>query len=292
MSRPSPPPGYSTREVAGLLDLSEDQVRSHVRSGYLEPQRGSQNELRFSFQDLVILRAAKGLEASRIPTRRVRQSLRNLQRQLPHGRNLAAVRLRAEGKHIVARAGNEAWEPLSGQRVLDFEGAGAARQSRPQALESVADAAAPAAEAPEDAARTAEDWYELGVELESTASHEAQAAYAQAIALAAEHPDAHLNLGRLLHEEKRFAKAERHYRRALASRPADATAAFNLGVVLQDQGRSREAIAAYRQAVDADPSAADAFYNLAGLYQELGEAAAAIRSLKAYRALTGASEDP
>ena len=53
--------GYSTPEVAKILGLSEAQVRSYVRSGFLEPERLAGGRLQFSFSDLVFLRAAKGL---------------------------------------------------------------------------------------------------------------------------------------------------------------------------------------------------------------------------------------
>src|SRR5438309_1433473 len=65
--------GYTTEEVARLLGLSPAQIRSYTRAGFLSPSpsRAARGELRFSFQDLVLLRAAKGLMAARIPAARV-----------------------------------------------------------------------------------------------------------------------------------------------------------------------------------------------------------------------------
>ena len=57
-----------------MLDLSVGQVRSYARSGLVDPQRGDRGEYRFDFQDLVLLRTAKGLLSRRIPPRRVRRS--------------------------------------------------------------------------------------------------------------------------------------------------------------------------------------------------------------------------
>ncbi len=279
MTRPPSLAGYTTREVARLLGLTESRVRSWVRSGFISPRRGPRREYRFSFQDLVVLRTARELMAARVPAVRVRRALQRLRRELPAGRSLAAVRIAAEGARVVVHEGPGSWEPDSGQRRLDFDVAELARRAAPLAPRALA-------RARRTEGLDAEDWYALGWELEPTAPGEAADAYGHALELDAGHADAHLNLGRLLHEEGRLGEAERHYRRSTELRPTDATAAFNLGVALQDLGRRREAIEAYRKAVRADPACADAHYNLAGLYEELGERAAAIRSLKAYRSLT------
>src|SRR6266545_894647 len=66
----------------------------------------------------------------------------------------------------------------------------------------------------------AEDWYELGLELEAVEPGEARDAYRRALELDAHHADAHVNLGRLLHEQGMIEEAERHYRLALREDPA------------------------------------------------------------------------
>jgi tetratricopeptide (TPR) repeat protein len=279
MTRAAVVQGYSTAEAARLLGLAPRRVRSWVRAGFVEPRRGRRREYRFTFQDLVVLRAAEALCHERIPARRVRAALARLVDELPRGRPLAAVRIAVEGGEIVVHDGAQAWEPVSGQRVLDFEVAELAARVAPLAHRAARRALDRAAEL------DADDWYELGCELEVTAPDEARDAYRRALDLAPDHPDAHLNLGRMLHEDGELAAAERHYREAAALRPGDATAAFNLGVALQDLGRTREAMAAYRRALAADSAFADAYYNLAVLHEELGEAAEAIRALKSYRAL-------
>lgn len=276
--RPAHLAGYSTAEVARLLDLSGDRVRAWVRAGFLSPARTDGGRYRFSFQDLVVLRTAQALAEAEVPTRRVRRALQRLVGDLPAGRSLAAIRISAEGGHVVVRQGSESWNPESGQRLLNFEVAELAHRAAPLALRAV-----------DRAQRTegldADDWYEIGYELEATAPEEAERAYVEALAIEPEHADAHLNLGRLLHERGNTERAEEHYRKALAARPRDATAAFDLGVALQDLGRIGAAMEAYRLAVEIDPDCADAYFNLAVLYEDLGEKAAAIRSLKAYRSL-------
>jgi tetratricopeptide (TPR) repeat protein len=240
---------YTTRDVAKLLGLSEAQVRSQARVGYLAPDRGPRNSYRFSFQDLVLLRAAKALSEARIAPRRIRRALRTLTRQLPVGRSLSGLRISSEGHRIVVRDGNETWNPESDQLLLDFH------------VAELADRAAP----------TAQD---------------ARDAYTRAVALDPRHASARVNLGRWLQEDGHPELAIAEYRAALASQPRHPTAAFNLGTALEELGRRAEAIQAYRRALDADDRFADAHFNLARLYEQAGKRAAALRHLRAYKMLS------
>jgi tetratricopeptide (TPR) repeat protein len=276
----APLPGYSTREVARLLGIPEERVRALVRATSLAPRRGARGSYLFSFQDLVVLRAAQGLLAARIPPRRVRRALARLVEQLPRGRSLATVRIAAEGGRVVVHSGGEAWQPDSGQLVFDFEVAPLAAAAAPFSQRL-------AAELDERDDLDAEDWYEMACELEATAPAAAKEAYRRALALAPGHPDAHLNLGRLLHEEGDARAAARHYQEALAGRPDDSIALYNLGVALHDLGQTPAAVDAYEAALVADPDCADAHFNLAALFEQLGDKASAIRHLKAYKALVG-----
>src|SRR5258708_13357148 len=61
--------------------LAPAQVRAFARDGFLSPERGPRGDFRFSFQDLVVLRAAKDLAAARIPARRTRRTLKRLMRR-------------------------------------------------------------------------------------------------------------------------------------------------------------------------------------------------------------------
>jgi len=287
VERPAPPSGYSTKDVAALLGLSAAQVRSYVRAGFLSPRQGPRGEYYFSFQDLVLLRTAKGLLAARVSQRRILLALQNLREQLPEGRSLSGVRISAEGHHVVVRDGRDVWNPESGQALFDFELAELAREASTLPLRTPArPAPAPAPAAVAAMPETAESWFEHGSDLEyDDAPEEAMAAYRRALELDASLPDAHLNLGRLLHERGETAEAESHYRQALAVRPEDATAAFNLGVALQDLGHLRDAAKAYEAALGSEPGYADAHYNLAGVYEKLGEKESAFRHLSAYRRL-------
>ena len=281
--RAAGPSGYSTRDVAALLGLTVAQVRSCVRAGFLSPGQGPRGEHRFSFQDLILLRTAKGLLAARVPHRRIVLALKNLREQLPDGRPLTGVRISAQDHHVVVRDGREVWNPESGQALLDFEvselarGAASLQRAEERNRVKVRNAEPDPAEA----------WYERGVEIEDEDPAEAIQAYRKALELDPDLADAHLNLGRLLHETTGAAAGEPCYRRTLAVRPDDSTALFNLGVALQDLERPDEAIEVYEKALELAPRLADAHFNLACIYEKLGRKKSAIRHLKSYKSLMG-----
>lgn len=269
---------YSLREVSALLGLSPAQIRAYASKGFLDPERGPRGELRFGFHDLILLRTAGELTHARIPQRKVRRVLEKLREQLPEGQSLTGVRITADGERVVVRDGSVMWNPESGQSLFDFSVAELAKKTQPFLLRNARDARERADEV------SADDWYDLACELEITSRDEAVDAYERALKADPAHADAHVNLGRLLHEEGAPAAAETHYRAALAAQPDHETAAFNLGVALEDLGRIDEAVAAYQRALALDPDNADAHFNLAGIYERRGEKQAALRHLKAYRA--------
>src|SRR5947199_8979952 len=125
--------GYTTEEVARLLGLSPAQIRSYTRAGFLSPARDARGNLGFTFQDLVLLKAAKGLLAARIPAAKIRGSLRRLKQQLPRGPALSELPITAEGHPAVARAEAIARNAESRQPVLDSDGATLAQPAGPPA---------------------------------------------------------------------------------------------------------------------------------------------------------------
>jgi len=272
--------GYTARDVARLLDLSIGQVRSYARAGFLHPSRGARGEYRFSFQDLVLLRTAKGLLASRIPPRKIKRALTRLQRELPTGRPLSGVQIVARGDRVLVRSGDALWNPDSGQTQFDFEVAELAEKVRPHAREAVH-----AAQVSEDELE-AEDWFALGSELEAAAPEEARESYRRTLELDPEHVEARVNLGRLLHEAGQLESAAAHYRLALTFEPGNKTALFNLGVAQEDLGAIRTAIETYRRVVKIEPDYADAHHNLARLLERCGDDQAALHHFKIYRRLT------
>ena len=306
--------GFSTEDVTGMLGMTPSRLRAYVKAGLLCPQRGRDGELLFSFQDLLLLRTAEGLVTERLPPRRVRAALCRLRQRLPASQPLTGVQLANDGGHVVVRDGERAWRADSGQVLMSFGGLAepAPPEVAPTALRPRSGTPSrldDPREGPKDGRRgegrddavdpgigddggeatappVAEDFFQLGCSLEAGAPEAARAAYERALALSPTHIDAHVNLGRLLHEADELRLAEEHYRAALALEQRDVTALFNLGVLMEDQQRAAEAIALYEDATRLDPNHADAHFNAARLHDLAGHYEAALRHLRAYRNLT------
>jgi tetratricopeptide (TPR) repeat protein len=272
--------GYTTREVAEVLGITQVQVRSFARSGVLEPGRGPGGELRFTFQDIVLLRAARELRERDLSPQRIRRALKHLRGQLPEGRPLSAVSIAAAGEHVIVRDKGTTWEPETGQVAFDFSVGELASRVEPFAGRMARDA--------HDEELDADAWYDLAWDLEAVSLTQAAEAYRQVLALAPDHFEARVNLGRLLHESGELSDAEAEYRQALETDPTSALATYNLGVALEDQNRLEEAAAAYERAVKLDHTLAEAHFNLARLREQLGDARGALRHLSEYRRLIGA----
>lgn len=266
-----------------MIGVSAGRLRAYLRAGVLSPEKGTHGELRFSFQDLLLLRKAEGLVSQRVSPHRVRRALKALRERLTAEQPLTGVSLGTDGPQVVVHERGARWQAESGQVLLAFdkkdpeenEASLVTLPMRPAGERPAADVVPP----------TAEEIYELACDLDEADPERAESSYRQVITMAPHHADAHINLGRILHERADLTAAEEHYRRALAIRPSDPTASFNLGVVLEDGGHHAEALEAYQRALAADDRNADAHYNAARLYDLMGDYASALRHLRICRDL-------
>ncbi|MFT4713519.1 MAG: tetratricopeptide (TPR) repeat protein [Candidatus Azotimanducaceae bacterium] len=265
--------GYSTQEVAELLELSPTVIRDIAR-GVLDPDKGPKDHYKFSFQDIVIFRTAKELLQTGVQRSKINSTLFRLRDQLPNNKPLTSLRISGDGGAVVLQENNKVYNPESGQLHFNFAVADLAGTVAPLARKA-------AIEAEASDQLSSDDWFDLGVDLEAVSPEDAPAAYLHALALEPEHSDAHVNLGRLYQESGEYDTAESHYETALMLEPDNILAAFNLGTLLEDLGRLKDAIAAYKKA----GAFADAHFNLSRLYELVGEHQEALKHLKTYRRL-------
>jgi tetratricopeptide (TPR) repeat protein len=298
---------FSLSETARILELPAARLRALARAGFLAPQRGPIGPLSFGFQDLLLLRTTRGLVEAGVPMRRIRRMWTSLRQQLA-AEPLTSITVHADGDEIVATDGASSWRPDSGQVLLNFETSeiveraadmppsgrrrNATRADLAPVATLVAEPGAPADEAAPAAERrlSAEEWYEIGCEMERSEPARALEAYEHALALDPLMAEAHVNVGRVLHVAGERGRAEPHYRQAVKLDPDDPTPHFNLGVLLEESGRKDEAVLAYRQAIVRDPDFADAHCNLGLLLESLGRRQEAFRHLMTARQLNESEE--
>jgi tetratricopeptide (TPR) repeat protein len=273
---------YGVRDVERLLRLSRTTLRALVAAGFVLPTRGPRNSWRFTFQDLIVLRTAQALADANVPQRRITRSVRELRRNLPDSMPLSGLAISAVADQVVVREGGSRWQAESGQYLLEFEGDPAKGKLDVRGREAPSTHILESAEPESD---DAQGWIDHAAEIEEDDPRAAVEAYQRAIEADPSRLDARINLGWLLHESRRYAKAEQVYREALEACGGDALLLFNLGVLLDDMNRRTAAIEAYSAALRLDPAMADAHYNLALLYQKTGKAQEAIRHLAHYKRL-------
>ena len=263
---------YGVQDIERLLGMPPATLRSLVAAKFVSPARGPRRAWLFSFQDLIVLRAAQSLVAANVPARRILKSLRELRRQLPETMPLSGLSIGAVGERVVVKEGARQWQAESGQYLLAFDVAPEIG-SRPSAAIA--------------AAGMTEDEFENGLRLEESGDREAAlAAYERAIAADRAHLDAHTNRALLLQDLGRHADAERAYREGFEACEDSAVLWFNYALMLEDLGRHAEAARAYEAALRRDADFADAHYNLALVYERLGRSRDAIRHFARYRQLT------
>jgi len=266
--------GYTTREVSDLIGLKPQQVRHYVRRSLLDPSRGSRGEFRFNFQDVVLLRTAKGLLEAKVSSRRTFRLLLKLQEELAAVKSLAAVRVFADGNTVVVREDNAQWEVESGQVQMEFD--------VQELLDNVANLAnRNLIIAKEVGAYDSDEWYNLGLDLEEVEPDRAPEAYARAIELNPRNADAHVNLGRLMQLRGNLKQAKRHYEEALEVVPSHQLALYNLGTVFDELNEMDAAADYYSRA----PAVPDAHYNLSRISELRGDELAARRHMRDYRRL-------
>jgi len=185
---------YDVSEVATTLRMSSRAVYGLVRSGFVTPLRDRRRRLQFSFQDILLLKTASRLIAASIPRRKVTRAVAALRRRLPAELPLAGLRISAVGDRVAVQSIGHTWDAESGQGMFAFDvlaGDGGIR---------VIETSEPVTPEP-----NIDSWFAQALALEDSDPVAAQELYQNVIAADAQHLEAYINCGRLLHLAPRLA---------------------------------------------------------------------------------------
>jgi tetratricopeptide (TPR) repeat protein len=260
---------FTLGEVERITGTTRRQLEYWSRLGLVHP-RARWGERFFNFTDLVAVETLNRLAARRVPARRLRRAMDVLEQRLGRARaELATLRISTNGAEVVVHepgATGGPIEPLTGQFVLNFETAAIERKVR--ALHE----------------RTAEEWFEMGMAMDASASTHEDAIYAyqQAIAAAPEWVEAYINLGTTLFQVGRIMESQEAFSAATQRDPGNALAHFNLGCAKERLGDTPTAIQNFRTALSLSPRMADAHLNIALAYERTGAKADALNHFSLY----------
>ncbi len=255
---------FTAREVEKLLGLGARTLRSLDRLGIVTPQGTRGRARAYTFQDLIALRATSDLLRNKVKLRDVAQAIGALRSTLPRvTKPLQELRIVSDGSRVVVRADDGAFEPVTGQMVLDFQ-VNTLREDVVRVLR-------PATKA--NRARTAYDLYvrASAFDEDPSAYDEAERLYERALELDPRLAIAYTNLGNIRFRRGDVAAAEELYRRALEVDDRQPEAYYNLGYVMLERGQASLAIPYFQKAIQSDPKFSDAHFNLAMALENIGE---------------------
>jgi tetratricopeptide (TPR) repeat protein len=236
---------YRQRDVERLLRLPRSTIRALVAGGFVSPARGPRNSLQYSFQDLIVLRAAQALAAAGVPRHRIARAMRELRQREQSGQYALAFEPPAKGS----------LSPLGRPKVPPP--GGAEWFARARALEGSDDEAAMRAyeRAIEADPALVEARINLGLLLHQAGQPgRSESVYRDALTACGPDPLLHYNLGVLLEDTGRRRAALEEYQAALRIDPMLADGHYNLALLYESLGRPKDALrhmARYRRLIAA-----------------------------------------
>ena len=274
-----------TERIYGLRELTRILTLTPRRAAQLKRLNLLHGQLRYTFRELLALRAASALLESGASVRQIRQALDALRRRDPDIRQpLAEMRMVLDGGRVLVESERVRFDPRTGQTVLDLDAGNLEKTAEATLVTGLVRPLAPPAE-------QAETWFERASEwdVDPAQWEDAIDAYRRVVAIDPTYAAAWNNLGLLLHRMGRYAEARTANERALGESRECAEAAYNLGSLNEDTGDVDEAIRCYRRALDVSPDYADAHFNLAGALARAGRGDEAVRHWQRYLQLDAGS---
>src|SRR5438445_9206858 len=274
-----------TERIYGLRELTRILTLTPRRAAQLKRLNLLHGELRYTFRELLALRAAASLLDCGASVRQIRQALDALRRRDPGIRQpLAEMRLVLEGGRVLVESERVRFDPRTGQTVLDLDAGNLEKAAEATLVTGLVRPMAPPSE-------EAETWFERASEWDADPAQweDAIAAYRRVVAIDPTYAAAWNNLGLLLHRMGRLDEAGKAYESALDQDATCCEAVYNLGSLAEDRGDLDDAVRCYRQALDLSPDYADTHFNLAGALARGGRADEAIAHWQRYLELDSGS---
>jgi tetratricopeptide (TPR) repeat protein len=266
---------FTCSEIARLLSMSPTRLRTLDRAGVVSPTGRRRGRRAYTFSDIIALRTAKTLLEKQVRLRDVTRAVSVLKRALPKvTRPLQELRIVSDGQRVVVRTQDGAFEPLTGQMVMDFE----VKTLRDDVVRVLRPSAG------RERARTAYELYLRASQLDEDPStmEEAERLYRESIGLDPWLAIAYTNLGNIRFRRQDSAGAEELYKKALEIDARQPEAQYNLGYVMLERGEPEGSITLFLGAIEADPKFSDAYFNLAMAYEQIGESQKARPYWKSY----------
>src|SRR5581483_1928004 len=230
---------FTRAEVSRLLNVSTARLSSLDRNGVVTPSGRRRGRRAYTFTDLIAMRTAQGLLARQVRLRDVTRAIAALRKSLPNvARPLVELKIASDGKRVVVYSGEGAFEPITGQMVLDLE-VSALRDDVVRLLRPTAG---------RERARTAYELYLHASQLDEDPStmSEAEGLYTQALELDPWLSIAYTNLGNIRFRRHQVSEAETLYKKALSIDPRQPEAQYNLGYVMLERGEAELAVPLFR----------------------------------------------
>ncbi|MEZ4440573.1 MAG: tetratricopeptide repeat protein [Polyangiaceae bacterium] len=253
---------YTQTEVAKLLGVTRGRLRSLDKAGIVSPSGRRKGRRAYTFGDLIALRAARDLLDGRVRLRDVARAIKRIRETLPKVvRPLSELRITSDGREVVVRTSEGAFQPNTGQMVLDFE----VRQLHAEVVRVLRPTAG------RDRARLAYELYLQASQLDENPDtmDEAEALYRMALKHDPWLAIVYTNLGNIRFRRGDEDQAEELYRAALEIEATQPEAQYNLGYMMLHRGEPHDAVRYFEGAIASDPRFADAYFNLAMAYEQV-----------------------
>ncbi len=267
------------------LSVSVGLIRHWERIGLIKPVKKVFRLPYFDFQEVACVRRLSELLQAGVSQNELEANLTRLQSMLPGTeRSLAQLTLLARDHHVLIRDEAGILEPISGQRLFDFDPDSiAASSSLPLPLEEGRGEGPKWLEISSSSQHT--DWLERGTHLlEEARITDAVEAFRCALLSEPTNPETHFHLAEALYRSGNLHGAFERFHVAVELDQQYLEAWTQLGCVAAELGQTQSALDAFDIALQSHADYPDAHFHKAELLHRLNRSAEAVPHWQAYLA--------